>query len=323
MGVLFVTSNVCAEDVDPIAAAQFDKGVAAMKANDFVTACPAIAESYRLDPRAGTLFTLAECEAKWGKVASAYTHYDEYLQMLERLSSSQRARQKSRVSTAKAQRDALKGARPMLTITLPQNAPTGITVKRDGVQLGGPSLGVPLPVDPGEHVITVTRSEGASQEQRIVLARGEAKTVEVELPAAPPVRPVVEVPRIAPDVAAPRGGHAWTYVAFGAGAVGLAVGGVTGALVLGKKDTIDAHCTGRVCDAEGKSAGDSANSLARVSTVATGVGLAGAAVGLVLLLREPSESSSAPKHTETAHSLRPIVSGLEGRGAFLGLGGQW
>ena len=55
--------------------ALFQKGIDDLAAGRYDIACPAIAESLRLDPRPGTLFTLAECYSKAGKVASAVVRY--------------------------------------------------------------------------------------------------------------------------------------------------------------------------------------------------------------------------------------------------------
>jgi len=44
-----------------------------MEAGNYAAGCPALAESQRLDPRAGTLFTLSQCEVQWGRVATAVT----------------------------------------------------------------------------------------------------------------------------------------------------------------------------------------------------------------------------------------------------------
>jgi hypothetical protein len=64
-----------AQDV-ATAEALFNRGFADMDAGRYETGCKAIAASQRLDPRAGTLFTLAVCEAQWGKIATAASHYD-------------------------------------------------------------------------------------------------------------------------------------------------------------------------------------------------------------------------------------------------------
>ena len=59
----------------------FEDGVRLMKAGQFDEACPKIAESQRLEPRPGTLFTLAECLANDGKIATALARYEEYLRV--------------------------------------------------------------------------------------------------------------------------------------------------------------------------------------------------------------------------------------------------
>src|SRR4051812_5323242 len=83
---------------DPAAAeALFNKGVTEMQAGHFDVACPAISESQRLDPRPGTLFTLAECEAKSGKIATALVHYDDYLHAAEGLPAAQKKRHAERM----------------------------------------------------------------------------------------------------------------------------------------------------------------------------------------------------------------------------------
>src|SRR5687768_9717935 len=46
------------------AEALYNKGMAALKSEDFESACPAFEESHRLDPKPGVLFTLAACEQK-------------------------------------------------------------------------------------------------------------------------------------------------------------------------------------------------------------------------------------------------------------------
>ena len=83
------------------------------------------------------------------------------------------------------------------------------------------------------------------------------------------------------------------YVASGVGLVGLVVSAVTGALVLERKRTVDDECTGHVCSKEGKEAADSGQTLAAVSTLAFGVGVAGAVTGVTLILTAPSDGTRA------------------------------
>ena len=65
-----------------------------MLAGRYDTGCPELAESYRLDPAPGTLFTLAECERKGGNIATALARYDDYLQLFNRMSPDEQAHQR-------------------------------------------------------------------------------------------------------------------------------------------------------------------------------------------------------------------------------------
>ena len=60
----------------------FRQGREAMKAGDYATACPKFEESQRLDPAAGTVLNLAQCEDQQGKFASAQQHYREAMETL-------------------------------------------------------------------------------------------------------------------------------------------------------------------------------------------------------------------------------------------------
>src|SRR4051812_3860428 len=97
----FVTNASAADSVT--AEALFEKGVAEMQAGRFETACPAIEESQRIDVRPGTLFTLAECYAQWGKVATASARYQEYVDLVSQLTVEQQQRHRARVEIARAQ----------------------------------------------------------------------------------------------------------------------------------------------------------------------------------------------------------------------------
>src|SRR5687768_9416479 len=75
---------------------QYRRGLSAFQAGDYVTACRALAESYRLEPLPGALFTLATCEMRGGKIAAAAARYSEFLTLIESLPPEQRAAQEER-----------------------------------------------------------------------------------------------------------------------------------------------------------------------------------------------------------------------------------
>jgi len=290
--VLTFGSAASAQD-SGAAAALFERGLADMQAGRFDAGCPKLAESYRLDLRPGVLFTLAECEAKWGRIASALAHYDDYLRLFEAMPPAQQAAQRERATVAKEKKAALKTRVPMLTLNLSASAPAGTIVKREGTVLGAPSLGTPVPVDPGKQRISTQTPDGAVKEQEISLEEGQAKTLDLELPtpAGPPASrepaPRVAPPEVAPTPPSPTGRRPWIYAAFGLGGAGVALGAVTGILAISQKGDIEDKCDGTICTEEGKKIADDAKTLGWVSTVAFGAGAAFAAAGLVLVITEP------------------------------------
>jgi hypothetical protein len=131
---------------DPAAAeALFREGRALSDAGDIAGACAKFRESDRLDPAVGTVFNIADCEERLGRVARAWTLFDEVAQRLP-VTDKRRAVAQQRAA-------ALEPRLPKLSIRLAAKAPAGARVVRDGVELGSASLGTPLPVDPGEHVV--------------------------------------------------------------------------------------------------------------------------------------------------------------------------
>ena len=297
------------------AQAQFDFGLGEMEGGRYASGCPALAESYRLDPRPGVLFTLAECENKWGKIASALTHYEAYIDVFARMRDDEKAHQRGRDKVALAQRDGLRGQVPELSIALPPSAPPGTTVSRDGLPLGGPSLGVAVTVDPGEHVVVARTPDGASHETRVTVARAEHRTLVVDLTAPPRPPPSTRssspTPATAPPPASSSSTRTWALVAGGVGLAGLAVGAIGGAMVLGDKSTIDASCNpDRTCNPAGLSAASRASTLGVMSDVGFAVGGVGLATSVLLYLVSPSRV------------VQPVAA-AEPHGAFVGLRAAW
>jgi hypothetical protein len=254
-----------------------------MKAGKFETGCPAIAESYRLDPKAGALFTLAECEAGWGKSASALRDYGRYLGLFEAMPDDQKARQRERAEIARAQQKLLASKVARVTLVLAPGAPAGTVVRRDGAPVEAADLGAEVPMDPGPIDLVVDAPGRPSRTVRVVVAAGEERRIDL----APGDAPVpADKPREASS-GIPR--RTWVYVAGGVGLVGLGLGAVTGAMALGKKSTIDEHCIDLVCDDEGADAAEASKPLGLLSTIGFAVGVAGAGAAIVLWVTEPKE----------------------------------
>jgi hypothetical protein len=305
----------------PVSSALFNQGLKEMLAGDYVHGCPRIAESQRMDPRPGTMFTLAECEARWGRFASAVAHYADYLRAVERMPQSAREKQAERVSVATSQTQDLGPKIPRVVLTLPLRAPRGITVRQDDMLIGEPALGIELPVDPGEHVIHVQLPSGAVREQRFRVQPGERLDIVLLLPTGseptstqPSGSHISETNSIRP--ASSR--RTWAYAIGGVGVAGIALGAVTGLMTMSRKATIENNCQDIWCTAEGKSAADEARTTGAISTVAFGVGLAGIAAAAVLLLTDPTARKADPSRASVA----PWVE-ADARGGWVGLRGAY
>ncbi|MBN1611732.1 MAG: hypothetical protein JW940_34180 [Polyangiaceae bacterium] len=195
---------------------------------------------------------------------------------------------------------------PTLLVSFPGVGPeTQVQVTLDQEALP-PSAGpVTRRVNPGTHTISATADgyEPAQVEREVPESRQtevEIALRSVELPNEPPV--ATEAPAPAPVPAPPmrdaeprRPIPLLAYVGFGAGAAGVVVGSVTGIWSWAKTSSLrDEYCHGGdVCDRGYTSERSSALTLARVSDVAFGVGVLGAAVGVYALVSDPSGSAPA------------------------------
>ena len=310
------------------AQAQFDYGLSEMLAGRYATGCPALAASQQRDPRTGTLFTLGECELRWGHPASALQHLISFLDEVARIpSSAERTRQVERVQIASAQRADLGRTVARLTIVLPEAVPPQAIVRQDGVVVPRSAMGAPLVVDPGQHVLDLTLDDGHESAQRITLSNGEVRRVVLAMPdaiamPAPAAVASPSPPPAAEDPAPPAKSHGreWAWVAGGIGVTGLAVGGIAAAVAIAEKSKADSVCgTGNLAAGEcttqaGVAAGNSSRTWASVSTVGFAVGAAGVVTGLVVWLASPSRA--------TASGWQPVVA-LGPGGEFVGAQRAW
>jgi hypothetical protein len=279
--------------------ARYNRAVTDMVAGKYDEACPIIEDAYRADPRPGRLFTLAECEAGRGRIASAVARYDEYLAVFAQMPPEKQAKQQGREGIAITKRAALAPHVPQLTVLLPPGAPGGTVVKRDGAVIAEASVGVALPVDPGDHTVTGQAPGGPVVEVRVTLGKDEKKQVTLPL-AAPRAEPTPSSIAAAPPPqapppsdAGPSGQRVAAFVVGGVGVAGVIVGAVMGGLVLSKQGTVKANCAGMFCDAAGAGAVESAKPLGVGSTVGFIVGGAGLVVGVVLLATDRSTPRAA------------------------------
>lgn len=271
---------------DPAAAEQlFRQGRAASEKRDYLTACAKFRESNRLDPAVGTVFNIADCEEKLGRLATSWQLFQEVAQRL--------ASDDDRQGIALRRARVLEARVPLLTVHLASAQQAGVVVHRDGVALGAASLDTPLPVDPGEHVVVVEAPGTQPTQFRASVGEGERAQLEVRVGA-----PLVAGGKVSANQTEPaRSGSSNTaaYAVGGVGLAGLVTGVIAGLLVLDRKQTVDDNCQDHVCNQTGMDATSSGKTLGIVSTVgfvAGGVGL-GTATYLFLSAPPPGENSRA------------------------------
>lgn len=312
---------------DPAAAdALFKRAVPELEAEHLETACPLLEESQRLDPKAGTLFTLADCHAQWGRIASALVEYRSYMRQVDEMAPEKRGKHESRYEKAKAKVAEIEPLVPELMLVLPPNAPLGTKVIRDGNEVSKPSLGIGVPVDPGAHEIVVEVPGREAMKTTVTIQKGEKARMELVLPSdkSAPIGEGSKEPPLAEkqERASMRasGGRTGLYVAGGIGVIGLAVGAITGGMAMSKTSFIEEHCPNKKClDLEGKEAVGDAQRFAMVSTIGFGVGIAGAATATILAL----VSGGADEKKKQAKGVQATVMGIDTTGAMLGMKGAF
>jgi len=211
----------------------FEEGRQAMEAKDFDTACAKFEESNRLDAASGTTLNLAHCEERRGHVASAWERYRAAVRLL--------AEGDRRREFAKNKVRQLEPLVPHLTIELSPDAPPETQVSRNGKTLTA-SLGVPLPLDPGDYTITAMAPGRLSADYEATLEESEQKSITVE-----PGEPVADESTTAETkiiVQKDEGATARTlgYVFGGIGVASLAGAGLFGYLAYQNAQTMKNDC---------------------------------------------------------------------------------
>jgi hypothetical protein len=306
------TKLAFAQNNPAAAEALFDQARAAMAAGSYDIACARFRDSDKLDPAVGTRFNLADCEEKRGRLATAWSLFRGVMTDL--------AQDDDRRPIAEERAKNLEPRLPIVTLVRTKHTPTKVRVRVDGVELGEASYGVPLPMDPGQHDLSIVAEQGAQPESRAFSVK-EAQTMQIPLQLAG-AEPAAEQPAAdaAPAVADDGSRRRWALIAGGIGAGGVVFGSVTGLVTLSKKSTADANCSNsrEMCNSVGVDANESGKTFAMLSTLGFGVGVVGLGVGTYLWLTSPAHPS-APAATAR---LLPKVS-LGDRSGFVSVAGRF
>jgi hypothetical protein len=334
--------SAVAQQRDPAAAqALFDQARELSRQGRYAEACPKLLESNRLDPGIGTQFHLAECYEQTGQVATAWATF------LEVASIARASNQLDREKAATKRAAQLEPRLPKLTVSVPEaNQVQGLEIRRDGIVIGAVQWGTPVPVDPGEHELTVTAPGRQPLAKKLTLEQGKALSFEV--PALdsdsgastepPPAEPAEQAEPAQPAPPAFHPHHrkkqpeqpsaeksnvdAWPFVLGGAGIVGLGLGTAFALKALStdsqSKDDCDATNM-NVCGPTGLRLRNDALAQGNIATI-------GFTSGAVLLLvagvvwdmeaRSPSHSAEYRVNLHASAAITPGNAALYLQGGF-------
>jgi hypothetical protein len=301
-------------DAGDIAIELFAQGKQLMSAGDYAGARTRLAESVRLEPKVGTLASLAVCEEHLSHLAEAHARWEQARALAVQTNDPRKTLAESELARV----DKLV---PKLSLELHGDSPQGLRITTDDVEVGVGVLGTPLPVNPGVHSISAT-APGKRSWSTTVRTEADGKVTVV------PVGPLEDAPQAAaqpppvPDATANHGagqathppvvveraekppseaGGGWgaqrvtALVVGGVGVAGLVVGGVFGIRAIDLKNQRSQFCdANNLCNSEqGVSLDHDARTAATVSTVSMIAGGVLAAGGIVLVLTAPGKAAPA------------------------------
>ena len=206
-----------------------------------------------------------------------------------------------------------------------------LTVMVDGQPMPAALIGVPRPIDPGDHEVQAVAAGYRGQPAQVKLLDGERKAVALKLERDPNAAVAAPAGETAPVAAAPgalapvttepppatssspnQGMRIGSYVAFGVGAVGLGLG--TYFLIDSRGKRSDADAKNEQCEAQLRCSAndplakevddldDQARSALTLSIVGFAVGGVGIATGTVLFL-----ASSPKEGAQAGFTVRPVI----------------
>jgi hypothetical protein len=307
---VLVWSTASFGQASTIAEKLFRQAVDYMNAGDFPSACPMLDRSYQLDPKDGTLFTLANCRDREDKLTVAAGHYRAYVRAYSKMTGMTRQNHKERAAAAEARITDIEAVLPKVKFVWETPPAPESKIIVDGVEFRAETLDVLLPLDPGTHEIVVQLPGEPDRKRTVTLAKGGSTIIDLT-PAKPK-----EADASGTGLGAGRGNGAGGvkkskvdpvkvagFAGIGLGAAGLITGGITGFFTLRQKQIVDARCTASyVCDPVGFAAVDRFQTTGNISTISFIAGgiLAGTGVALLLVSNRNPTARAANVHLVTA-----------------------
>lgn len=321
----FASQTASAGPAETRAAADalFREGRTLVKQGKFAEGCGKLEASQNLDPAPGTLLALADCFEKDGRIASAWSTWNDAVVL------ARQRNDKRRLETAEKRAKALEPKLPKLQIDVSGDSRVeGLVVKRNDQVVESSIFGSAVPVDPGQQVISAS-APGREPWTTSVEIKTEpgATTVTIPVLTKLPEPPKIEKSEDKPDVAKPKPpppvqsntqrnlGIAFTTI----GIIGVAGGGVAGGLTFMKVKTAQGQCRGDnppLCSQQGLDAYRIADLTANISDIAFGAGGVLLLTGIIVWGTAPAKKKEEKTSIHFAPWVGPGTLGTSLSGEF-------
>ena len=321
-----------AEALASAAAALVEKG-------DYAHACAKYEASARLDPSARRFMKLADCQERAGMPARAWMSFGDAQDW------AQSRGDKVLAGSAREHGKRLEAKLGRIEVVVPpDNEIEGLQIRRDGALVADAVRGVPVPVDPGAHVISATAPGRRAWSTTIGLSPGKT-TVSVIIPFLDEVGeteltfdpiPSSSAPARPDDRAAPvlRGRRPLTlplarsadsdvdpdrgstqrsvgWVLGGAGIAGIAAGTIFALQANSTRSSIANTCSAAVCSRDVSEHLDTMRAQATASNLFFLGGIASLAGAAIVYFTAPSPQP-AERSTASLQVVPSIVPGAAG-----------
>jgi hypothetical protein len=294
----------------PSAEDLFREGTLLFGRGETKAACDRFAASYKIDVAPGTLFNLAACHEKDGRLSDARAEFQEFID---------RANKAGKADKAQPAIDhvaAIEARMSKLVLVFPAGSNVQ-SIVLDGALVDPTRWRGPMPVDAGSHTIEL-RAPGKANASKTVILASDGSTSTVDVPILTPegaVSPVDGPPltaNVQPEIPAspPSNGSSKRtagIVVASAGLVALGVGTAFGIVTLSEKSAANGDCmasggTSTACPkgndttlANAELA--TARTSSWVSTVGLGVGVVAVGVGAYLFFTGGAHTEESTRMT--------------------------
>ena len=255
---------------------QFGQALSLQTGGDWAGALALLKEVAAVKPTPQVRFNIALCEERLGRLVAALGDY-------ELAASDAQAEKSDQVAQEVDSRlEALKARVPRVVVQRGVGADSA-TISLDGVSLGDSVLNIPLPADPGTHVVEAKALGFRPFKQAFRIAEQQTETILVKLEAEPePVQPKIVPPRHSRS-------HDERTLGFVVGGIGTASLLTSGVMFYLRHTTIsdlDARCGSdrKMCPENQRNAVDRGKLYTAVGDITLVVGAAGIGIGAVLVV---------------------------------------